>query len=99
MRLVFSLAVTRGWSIQQVGINNAFLNCDMKETVYIEQPEGFVDDMHPTHVCKLVKALYGLKQAPVAWYDTLKAFLLSKDLVNLTTDHCLFHATLHDKWL
>ncbi|KAK6130063.1 hypothetical protein DH2020_036190 [Rehmannia glutinosa] len=41
------------------------------------QPQGYVDPHKPTHVCKLVKALYGLKQAPKAWYDKLKAFLVS----------------------
>lgn len=50
LRIVFSLAVTRGWSIQQVDINSAFLNGKLKETVYIEQPESFVDSTHPSHV-------------------------------------------------
>lgn len=61
LRVVFSLAVTRGWSIQQVDINNAFLNGDLHKTVYLEQTEGFVSDTNPPHVCKLLKALYGLK--------------------------------------
>ncbi|GJZ15168.1 retrovirus-related pol polyprotein from transposon TNT 1-94 [Tanacetum coccineum] len=54
----------------------AFLNGELKEEVYVSQPEGFVDPDHPTHVYRLKKALYGLKQAPRAWYDTLSWFLL-----------------------
>lgn len=38
LRVVFSLAVTRGWSIQLVDINNAFLNGDLHETVFLEHP-------------------------------------------------------------
>ncbi|GJR00101.1 retrovirus-related pol polyprotein from transposon TNT 1-94 [Tanacetum coccineum] len=53
-----------------------FLNGELKEEVYVSQPEGFVDPDHPTHVYRLKKALYGLKQAPRAWYDTLSRFLL-----------------------
>ncbi|GJS00819.1 retrovirus-related pol polyprotein from transposon TNT 1-94 [Tanacetum coccineum] len=69
-------------------VKTAFLNDELKEEVYISQPEGFVDPDHPTHVYRLKKALYGLKQAPRAWYNTLSRFLLdnkfSKGVVDPT---------------
>lgn len=61
LRIMFSLAVTRKWVVQQVDINNAFLNGMLHETVYIQQPEGFLDPDKPSHVCKLKKSLYELK--------------------------------------
>ncbi|TXG50620.1 hypothetical protein EZV62_023144 [Acer yangbiense] len=61
IRVVFTLAVSNGWDIQQVDINNAFLNGELKELVFMQQPEGFIDQSHPSYVCKLEKALYGLK--------------------------------------
>ncbi|GKB48844.1 retrovirus-related pol polyprotein from transposon TNT 1-94 [Tanacetum coccineum] len=57
-------------------VKTTFLNGELKEEVYVSQPEGFVDPDHPTHVYHLKKALYGLKQAPRAWYNTLSRFLL-----------------------
>nr|GFA25383.1 hypothetical protein [Tanacetum cinerariifolium] len=62
-------------TIYQMDVKTTFLNGELKEEVYVRQPEGFVDPDHPTHVYRLKKALYGLKQAPRAWYDTLGIFI------------------------
>ncbi|GJS52338.1 retrovirus-related pol polyprotein from transposon TNT 1-94 [Tanacetum coccineum] len=59
-------------------IKTSFLNGPLKEEVYVNQPDGFVDPHHPDKVYHLKKALYGLKQAPRAWYDELSNFLVSK---------------------
>ena len=72
IRIIFTLVVTRGWYIQQVDINDAFLNGDLQEEVFMNQPDDFIDPTKPTYVCKLRKALHGLKQAPRAWFDNLK---------------------------
>ncbi|GJW15989.1 retrovirus-related pol polyprotein from transposon TNT 1-94 [Tanacetum coccineum] len=55
--------------------NTAFLNGNLREEVYVSQPDGFVDPDKPNYVYKLKKALYGLKQAPRAWYDMLNMAL------------------------
>ncbi|GJZ54607.1 copia protein [Tanacetum coccineum] len=65
-------------TIYQMDVKMAFLNGELKEVVYVSQPEGFVDQDNPSYVYKLKKALYGLKQAPRAWYDMLSSFLISQ---------------------
>ncbi|GJW42370.1 retrovirus-related pol polyprotein from transposon TNT 1-94 [Tanacetum coccineum] len=68
-----------------------FLNGELREEVYVSQPEGFVDQDNPNHVYRLKKALYGLKQAPRAWYDDmLSKFLLSQDFFKGVVDPTLF---------
>ena len=76
IRLVLSLATTKGWPLRQLDVKNAFLHGHLKEVVYMEQPPGFSDSSCPTHVCRLHKAIYGLKQAPRAWFDRFSSFLL-----------------------
>ncbi|GJV24501.1 retrovirus-related pol polyprotein from transposon TNT 1-94 [Tanacetum coccineum] len=72
------------------GRKNGFLNGELKEEVYVSQPEGFVDQDNPSHVYKLKKALYGLKQAPRSWYDMLSSFLISQHFSKGAVDPTLF---------
>jgi hypothetical protein len=58
-------------------VKTAFLNGEVEQEVYIEQPEGFVIHGKESHVCKLKKALYGLKQVLRAWYGRIDSFLQS----------------------
>ncbi|GKC79583.1 retrovirus-related pol polyprotein from transposon TNT 1-94 [Tanacetum coccineum] len=71
-------------------VKTAFLNGELKEEVYVSQPEGFVNQDNSSHVYKLKKALYGLKQAQRAWYDMLSSFLISQQFTKGTVDPTLF---------
>ncbi|GJZ25866.1 retrovirus-related pol polyprotein from transposon TNT 1-94 [Tanacetum coccineum] len=71
-------AAHKNMTIYQMDVKMAFLNGELKEDVYVSQPEGFVDQDNPSHVYKLKKALYGLKQAPRAWYNMMSSFLISQ---------------------
>ena len=99
IRIIFTLAVSRGWDIQQIDINNAFLNGDLHEEVFMSQSDGFVDQAKPTYVCKLHKTLYGLKQAPRAWFETLRGALLTWGFHNSVSDTSLFYSHKHGRML
>ena len=72
-------------------VKSAFLNGELEEEVFGEQPPGFIDPNFPNHVYRLDKALYGLKQAPRAWYETLAQFLLENGFTRGTIDKTLFY--------
>jgi hypothetical protein len=75
-------------------VKSAFLNCPIKEEVYVEQPPDFEDSEYLSHVYKLSKALYGLKQAPRAWYECLRDFLVTNDFKVEKADPTLFTKTV-----
>ncbi|GKD17171.1 retrovirus-related pol polyprotein from transposon TNT 1-94 [Tanacetum coccineum] len=90
IRIFVANAAHKNMIIYQMDVKTAFLNGELKEEVYVSQPEGFVDQDNPSHVYKLKKARYGLKQAPRAWYDILSSFLISQQFSKGTVDPTLF---------
>lgn len=66
VRTAHFLALSRDWAVHQLDTKNAFLHGTLAETMYCNQPVGFVYSTHPGMVCKLNHSLYGLKQAPWA---------------------------------
>jgi histone deacetylase 1/2 len=90
VRLVLAVSVSRGWSLRQLDVKNAFLHGVLEEEVYMRQPPGYEDKDKPTYICKLDKALYGLKQAPRAWYSRLSSKLITLGFVASKSDMSLF---------
>nr|GFA59753.1 hypothetical protein [Tanacetum cinerariifolium] len=78
-------AAHKNMVVYYMDVKTTFLNGNLREEVYVSQPDGFVDQDNANHVYKLKKALYGLKQAPRAWYDMLSSFLISQDFSKVDT--------------
>lgn len=88
-RVILTLALSKGWGIKQLDVNNAFLNGILHEEVYMEQPVGF-EHRDKSLVCKLHKALYGLKQAPRIWFEKLASTLHKFGFESSKCDSSLF---------
>jgi hypothetical protein len=69
VRLLIALAAQEGWEIHHMDVKSAFLNGELQEEVFVQQPVGFVQAGAEHKVFKLCKALYGLHQAPRAWNE------------------------------
>ncbi|GJR53398.1 retrovirus-related pol polyprotein from transposon TNT 1-94 [Tanacetum coccineum] len=88
IRIFITNAASKNTTIYQIDVKTTFLNGELKEEVYVSQPEGFIDPDHPVYHLK--KALYGLKQDLRAWYDTLSRFLLDNKFSKGVVDPTLF---------
>jgi hypothetical protein len=74
--------------ICQLDVKTAFLNEQLDEEIYMEQPQGFVENS--SLVCKLQKAIYGLKQAPKYWNRRFDTFITSQGFIRSESDNCLY---------
>nr|GFB98858.1 integrase, catalytic region, zinc finger, CCHC-type, peptidase aspartic, catalytic [Tanacetum cinerariifolium] len=90
IRIFIANAAHKNMTIYQMDVKTDFLNGELKEEVYVSQPEGFVDQDNPSYVYKIKKALYDLKQAPRAWYDMLSSFFISQQFSKGVVDPTLF---------
>ncbi|KAL2465448.1 Retrovirus-related Pol polyprotein from transposon TNT 1-94 [Abeliophyllum distichum] len=64
IRMILAITALQNLEVHQMDVKTVFLNRDLDEEIYIEQPESFSAPGQENKVCKLVKSLYGLKQAP-----------------------------------
>jgi hypothetical protein len=90
VRLLLSLAASEGWAVHHMDVKTAFLNGELLEEVYVEQPPRFVLRGHEHRVLRLVKALYGLRQAPRAWYAKLDESLIKLGFTRSSSEHAIY---------
>ena len=83
-------AAHKDFGVYQMDVKCAFLNGDLKETIYVEQPIGFVNEKHPNDSYILDKVVYVLKQDPRAWYETLTRFLKQSKFKQGSVDPTFF---------
>jgi transposase InsO family protein len=90
IQLLLAYACSKNVKVYQMDVKSYFLNGELEEEVYIEQPEGFQLSENADYVCKLKKALYGLKQAPRAWYSRLDKYLQQAGFRKGSADNNLY---------
>ena len=86
LKIIMALVAHFDLELHQMDVKNAFLNGNLDEDIYMEQPEGFAKKVNEHLVCKLKKSIYGLKQASRQWYikfnNTITSFGLKENTID-----------------
>ena len=92
VRLVLAIAAVMDLELHQLDVNTAFLQADVKEEIFMAQPEGY-EEKGPSGeelICQLLKSLYGLKQAPRNWNKHIDKFLRKLGFKPSSVDPCIY---------
>jgi hypothetical protein len=91
IRTLLSVAASYGLIIHQMDFKTTFLNGELEEEIYMDQPDGFIANGQENKVCKLLKSLYGLKQAPKQWHEKFDNTLTSMGFIVNEADKCVYY--------
>nr|GEX49786.1 retrovirus-related Pol polyprotein from transposon TNT 1-94 [Tanacetum cinerariifolium] len=86
IRVVLAMCATYDLHLEQLDVKTAFLYGNLKEEIYMLQPEGFKQKGKKNLVCRSNKSLYGLKQASRCWYKRFDSFIMSLECNRLHVD-------------
>eukprot|EP00253_Pinus_taeda_P005136 PITA_05136 len=89
-RVILGLVAALDLECEQLDVKTSFLNGELEEEIYMEQPKGFIEKGKEGLVCRLKKTLYGLKQAPQQWYKKFDSFMLEHGFQRLEANHCVY---------
>ncbi|GKC53064.1 zinc finger, CCHC-type containing protein [Tanacetum coccineum] len=90
IRLLIAMASIHSLVIHQMDVKITFLDGDLDEEVYMNQPQGFIMPSNENKVCKLIKYLYGLKQAPKQWHQKFDEVVLFNGYLLNQADKCIY---------
>jgi hypothetical protein len=90
IRMFLAFSNYKKFKVYQMDVKSAFLNGNLEEEVYIEQPKGFQLNNKRYYVFKLKKSLYRLKEAPRDWYARLDSYLQKQGLKRGSTNNNIY---------
>ena len=90
LTITFSYFCTLRFKIKPNGCEDAFLNGELNEEVYMEQPVGFIVKGQEKKVCKLKRSIYGLKHSSRKLYMIFHKEVMSFDFTMIDEDHCFY---------
>ena len=99
LRTVIALSLQNSLKLHQMDVTTAFLNGELKEEVYMRQPEGYTVKGKENLVCRLEKSIYSLKQSSRCWNSALDTNLKKMGFAQSAGDPCLYMSSEGEMFL
>ncbi|KAL0461128.1 UNVERIFIED_CONTAM: Retrovirus-related Pol polyprotein from transposon TNT 1-94 [Sesamum latifolium] len=90
VRLILAIVAHLDLELFQMDVKTAFLNGELDEEIYMDQPEGFQEMGQKRKVCRLKRSIYGLKQSSRQWYYRFHRAITSIGFTMVEEDHCVY---------
>jgi hypothetical protein len=90
IRTILAIIAHLDLELFQMDVKTAFLNGELDEEIYMDQPIGFVAKGKEREVCKLKRSIYGLKQSSRQWYLRFHQGIISNGFNIIEEDHCVY---------
>ncbi|KAK4390355.1 Retrovirus-related Pol polyprotein from transposon TNT 1-94 [Sesamum angolense] len=90
VRLILAIVAHLDLELFQMDVKTAFLNGELDEEIYMDQPEGFQEMGLKRKVCRLKRSIYGLKQSSRQWYYRFHRAITSIGFTMIEEDHCVY---------
>ena len=97
LRIIMALVAHFDFDLHQMDVKTTLLNGNLREEVYMKQPEGFSSNEGGHLVCKLKKSIYGLKQASRQWYSKFHEVITLFDFEEKVMDQCIHQMVSRSK--
>ncbi|KAL0541540.1 hypothetical protein IC582_021592 [Cucumis melo] len=88
--MLIAISALHGFEIHHMNVKTTFLNGELDEKIYMQQPKGFVSPGQEKKVCKLIRSLYGLKQAPKQWHEKFDSVMMANGFKINECDKCVY---------
>ena len=87
---LLAFAVQHDMLIHHMDLVTAFVNGQLEEKIYMEQPDGYIESGKENLVCKLNKSLYGFKQSPRCWNTVFRKYMETIHFKPSTANPCVY---------
>ena len=90
VRIMLAIAAFYNYEIWQMDVKKLHSLMDIKEELYMMQPEVFVDPKGANKVCKLQRSIYGLVQASRSWNIRFDEVIKAYGFIQAYGEACIY---------
>jgi len=90
IRMLLTVVAQFNLELEKMDVKTAFLHSELKEEIYMKQPESYIQEGQENKACLITKSLYGLKQSIRQRYKRFDSFMIKTRYNRCEYDSCVY---------